>query len=261
MYLAYFDETGDDGFPGSSNLFVLTSVYLHHQNWKQIYHQICLHRQYLKSHYNLPIKFEIHTKQLLLNKGNYRNLSYSENVRWQIALDFAQLISTLELQAINVCINKQKITPNNSKIYSNILDSALNFNIQRIENSIKREEPNSKFMIITDEGRVGSMQSTTRRVQKINFIPSKYNSNSYRREIELLIEDPLPKNSRDSHFIQISDFISFFVYLKLIGKNNWHNRLSWLQESQLDNLISTLKPIFNLDASHNNPLGFVIYPK
>ena len=116
-------------------------------------------------------------------------------------------------------------------------------------------------MIITDEGRVSSMQSTTRKIQKINYIPSRYNNNSYRQEIQLLIEDPLPKNSRDSHFIQIADFISFFVYLKLIGQNNWHNRLSWLTETQLDYLVSKLKPIFNLEASKNSPLGFVIYPK
>ena len=49
MYLAYFDESGDDGYPKySSELFVLTSAYLHHQKWQEIYNSIKDFRKQLK---------------------------------------------------------------------------------------------------------------------------------------------------------------------------------------------------------------------
>lgn len=34
MYIAYVDESGDDGNPGSSESFVLTSVYMHYEAWR-----------------------------------------------------------------------------------------------------------------------------------------------------------------------------------------------------------------------------------
>lgn len=264
MYISYFDETGDDGFPQySSELFVLTSIYLHYQNWKKIYERIIVFKQHLKTKFNFPIKTEIHTKKLLLNKVPYRQFNWTEEVRLDIVKDIALFAASLEdVKSINVCISKKKIIsqPQND-YYKHILDRALCFNVQRIENSIKRIDHNAKFIIITDEGRVGMMQQTVRKIQRINFIPSKFGTPNYRQEIKLLIEDPLPKNSSNSYFIQIADFISYFVYLKLIGKQDWHNRLVWLTQTNLDEIITILKPVFNLDASRDNEYGFVCYPK
>ena len=56
------------------------------------------------------------------------------------------------------------------------------------------------------------MRKVTRKIQRINYIPSKY-SGSYRKEIEKLIEDPMPKNSNESYFVQIADTIAYIIYL------------------------------------------------
>lgn len=264
MYISYFDETGDDGFPQySSELFVLSSIYLHHQNWKEVYEAIVNFRRHLKATYNLPVNVELHTKMLLLNKELYKQYNWTEDVRLKIVKEIALFIASLDdVKSINVCIVKKKIiTQKQREYYQHILDRALCFNVQRIENSIKRIDPATKFMIITDEGRVGVMQQTVRKIQRINFVPSKYGTTDYRQEIKLLIEDPLPKDSRSSFFIQIADFISYFVYLKLIGKQSWHGRLSWLSQTDLDVIITSLKPVFNLNASPDNEYGFVCYPK
>jgi len=262
MYIAYFDETGDDGFPKySSELFVLTSIYSHYQSWKDNYQKNIQFRQYLKQKYGLPIKTEIHTKYLLLNKGFYKKLCLDNKKRLEMIIEIANFIGTLDIQSINVCIDKMKINNTNQKVYGHVLDVAVNFNVQRIENSIKKKDPNSKFLIITDEGRVGMMKKTTRKIQKINFIPSQFSGTNYRQEIKLLIEDPLPKNSNESYFIQIADFISYFVYLEIIDQKKWHNRLVWFTKNDLKEIIEKFKPILNLEASKNNLYGFVCYPK
>jgi hypothetical protein len=88
------------------------------------------------------------------------------------------------------------------------------FSVQRIENDLRHTGTDeSRFIVITDPGRVGKMRKTTRKVQRINYIPSRFGPYSYRREIERMIEDPLPKDSRESYFIQSADLITYLVYL------------------------------------------------
>lgn len=215
MFISYYDESGDDGYPKySSLLFVLSSIYLYYLNWKDVYSNIVEFRQQLKNDFGLPVKIEFHTKYFLLNKNPYKKYSISDGDRISIIDLFCDLVSQLELRIVNVVINKNAIkTPKYP-----VLDNALTYSIQRVENDLKRIDPAKKFMIITDEGRVGKMRSTSRKIQKINYIPSKYGNYSYRREIASLIEDPLPKNSKESYFIQLADMIAYIIFLYSITK-------------------------------------------
>ena len=184
MFIVYYDETGDDGYPKySSPLFVLTALYLHYLNWKDTYQKIFQFRQHLKTTFGFPVKLEMHTKYFLLNKNPYRTLNFSDEDRILMIDRFCDLISQLEIKIVNVVINKRKIQHADYKV----LDRALTYSIQRIENDLSKIGPTKKFMIITDEGRVGKMRCTSRRIQKINFIPSKYSAIPYRQEIKALI--------------------------------------------------------------------------
>ena len=90
-----------------------------------------------------------------------------------------------------------------------------------------------------------------------------HGTGTYRKEIKLLIEDPLPKRSKESFFIQISDFISYFIYINMqkeLGLKK-SNRLKWLKSNDIDEIINLLKPSFNTEASKNHHHGFVVYPK
>lgn len=266
MYIAYFDETGDDGYPArTTNLFVLTSAYGHHLHWQDNFQKTHEFRKYLRDAYGLPVKTEMHTKYLLANKKPYRQYGWDDQTRLKIANEYAEHIASLDLEFINVCIDKTKITAKNESLYKRVLDAALTFSVQRIQNTIKRIEPGTKFMIITDEGRVAAMRDTTRRIQKINFVPSKYGPSSYRDEIKMLIEDPLPKNSAQSYFVQHCDFVSFFSYLRLVkdlAAGQWHNRLSWLSDTDVDDILKALQPVLNEKANGGScEYGFVIYPK
>lgn len=266
MYIAYFDETGDDGYPErSTDLFVLTSGSLHHKDWAKNHKSTSLFRKHLKDIYGLPINTELHTRALLTNKNPYRQYLWSDTTRLKIAQEYADFIASTDVKFINVAINKNKINNSNIKMYKPVLDTALKFNVQRIENTIKDSQPGTNFMIISDEGRVGMMQRTTRRIQKINYIPSKSAGSYYRREINLLLEDPLPKDSKQSYFIQFCDFVSFVAYLRLVSSlkaGAWHNRLNWLTQQDIEDLLERLSPCLNLRANSGNAeYGFVVYPR
>ena len=262
MYIAYYDESGDDGYPKySSPLFVLSAIYLHYLNWKDIFKILSEFRRQLKKDFNLPMKMEFHTKHFILNKNPYRKLQISDDDRLLIIKLFCELISNLDISIINVVINKKNIL---SQDY-NVLDNALKYSIQRIENDLNKIDPSKKFMIITDQGRIGKMRMTARKIQKINFIPSKYNSKPYRQEIKSLIEDPLEKNSKESYFIQLVDLVAFIIYIYSVNKLNVgkvSNRMPKNASMKyVIGLMERLKGSLNLNASKSEPYGVVYYPK
>lgn len=263
MFIAYFDESGDDGYPKySSDLFVLSSVYLHHSNWQDIHQKIYQFRRNLRLKYRFPIKQEFHTREFVADKNPYHGL-YSKTTRRAILFDFCQFMATLDLRVVNVVIDKKNI----KRPTYFVLKNALTYNVQRIANDLGILGSAAKFLIITDEGRVGAMRAVTRKIQRINYIPSKFNYNSYRKEIENLIEDPLPKSSEQSYFVQLADMMAFVVSLyakQHLGATptGWSKRIqNVLKYGDEIALLNLLKPILNTQASAKNEYGIVYYPR
>lgn len=262
MFISYFDETGDDGFPRyASELFVLTSIYMHYQTWKDNYNKIVQFRRELKERTGIKVRTEFHTKNFVLNKKPYVAYGLNDETRIDVLKKFCALIATLDIKIINVVINKKIIR----KRDYDILNNALTFNVQRIENDLKQMDASHKFIIITDEGRVGKMVKTTRKIQKQNFIQSHFSSMPYSNNITKLLEDPLPKNSAESFFIQLADLVSFIVYLQELKELNhspWGNRIpAALTGDVIKECLELLKPVLNLKAATNDEYGIMVHPK
>ena len=263
MRIVYYDESGDDGYPNySSPLFCLSAVYMHYLNWKENYEAVLDFRRNLKTDFGLPINIEMHTKNFLLDKNPYRDFGFSTDDRKQIVSLYCQLISRLDLKVINVVIVKEKLKYPNFAV----LDTSLKYSIHRIDNDLdSSSNPSDRFMIITDPGRVGKMRKTTRKIQRINFIPSKFSSTTYRKEIKYLIEDPLPKDSKESYFIQLADIITYIMNLYSIiriGVADLPNRFKvYSNFDDVKEWMELLKPVFNLKAAQSDEFGIVYHPK
>lgn len=254
--IAYFDESGDDGIKKySSETFILTSIYMNDTDWENNFNKFKEMRKYLKSKYNLPIKEEFHTANFFTDKNPYRQYNWSSKQRKEILSIYASTISILNIKCINVIIDKNLIKNDDYPILTN----ALTYNIQRIEN-----DSDWKYIIISDKGRINIMRKTARAIRNFNPITSHY-TNYYNVPVKNLIEDILEKDSIDSYFIQISDFISYIVnlYYKYVYlKKELPNRIkSWLTIDNIKKLVEILSPVYNKKASNNNEYGFVIYPK
>ncbi len=258
-YLVYFDETGDDGANTlSSKQFVLTSVYLDINRWQDTFNDIRAFRKELKEKYGLHITEEIHTKHLVRDKGMYRPYGWSDEQRRQLLIDLTMCISNLEIKAVNVIIDKESIkTPDYP-----VLKNALTYNIQRIENDSAGKW---HYIIITDEGRLAPMRKTAREIRAYNPIHSHFGG--YQNvPIKGLIEDIMSKESTESYFIQICDFISFFtdLYYRVVDKNEQLPRRveRIVDERFIKRIMATFRKggILNLKASSKHPFGYVIYP-
>jgi len=263
MFISYFDESGDDGFPSySSELFVLTSVYFHHSAWKSNFQVVHDLRKQLFERYGLPVKQEFHAKEFVTDKLPYHG-KYSPQQRKSILFEYFDMLLNLEFKVISVCINKLKI----KRPQYDVLKNALTYNVQRIENDLNYLGTDARFLIITDEGRVSKMRSTTRALQKINYIPSQFGQGSYRKEIRNLIEDPLPKPSNESYFIQVADLLCFIISL-YVKQNVCSPKIPWgkrilnvLTYGEERLLLQKIKTKLNLKATSSNEFGIVCYPK
>lgn len=259
-YIAYFDETGDDGANiQSSNQFVLTSAYMNTNSWKDNYDKVREGRRQFKDRYGFHIAEEIHTRHLVRDKGLYRSYNWTDQERKDLLIDITKLICKLDIKITNVIVDKTKIkTPN-----YNVLENALTYNIQRIENTSKGEW---NYIIITDEGRLPPMRKTARAIRAYNPVQSHFGG-VQNIPIKGLIEDVLAKESEESYFIQLCDFVSFFadLYYRCEDKGETlPKRVERIVDRTfVKRVFVTLKAgdVLNLKASNNHDYGFVIYPR
>ena len=260
--IAYFDETGDDGFVNSSSQdFVLTSIYTKTENWQKNFNAMKNCRALLKEKYGFHSTVEMHTKNFLTDKNPYRNYGWTKEQKQEILIAFTKCIAEqMDFSIVNVIIDKTKITDNTY----NILEKALTYNIQRIENDSERQW---NYIIITDKGRLAPMRKTARAIRAYNPIQSHFTQESVNQPITGLIEDILEKDSEESYFIQVCDFVSYFVHLYfkcVMNKNPLPSRVqNVIDEQFISRVMATLKYYgrLNLKASKSNEYGLVIYPK
>lgn len=260
-YIAYFDETGDDGIATtSSDHFILTSLYMPAESWQQNFNLVRSLRKELRDKYGFHVMEEMHTKHFLTDKNPYRNYRWTKEIKREIIKAFTLTIAEMDLKIVNVIIDKRKFKDGNYRI----LENALKYNIQRIEND---SEGIWNYLIITDEGRIAPMRKTARAIRSYNPIQSKYSYGFMNQPITNMIEDILEKNSSESYFIQICDFVSFFVHLYFlteIRKVSLPNRVAnVIDDNFVKRVMATLKTSgrINLKANESNQYGLVIYPK
>ena len=193
------------------------------------------------------------------DKSPYRDYHWGPDIKREILKAFTLSICSIDAKIINVIIDKTRFVNDQYKV----LENALKYNIQRIENDSKGEW---NYIIITDKGRIVPMRKTARAIRAYNPIASKYLYQFKNQPVTGLIEDILEKDSKESYFIQICDFVSYFVnlYYKVIrGKSLPNRSKNIIDESFVKSVMKTLKVAekLNLKANPSNAYGLVIYPK
>lgn len=256
----YCDETGDDGKNTlSSDIFVLTSMYMPSESWNENYKRIKDLRKDWKDQYGLYVTEEMHTKQFLTDKDPFRNYGWTLEQKREMLKEYTLLIASLDIKIINTIIDKTRITTDEY----NVLENALTYNVQRIEND---SAGNWNYIIISDKGRISPMRKTARAIRAYNPIHSQFGG-MINKPIKYLLEDVLEKDSKESYYIQICDFVSYFVHLYYSVyylKKDKPKRVSRLIDDRfVGSVMATLKAsgVLNLKANSANEYGLVIYPK
>lgn len=140
-----------------------------------------------------------------------------------------------------------------------MLDIAFRYSLQRIEMSMLAT--NSKFAVIVDQGRLGAMRRVARKATRFNYVNSAVGN----VPTQHLLEDPLEKESTQSHYLQVCDAITLAVKLYLDERNAHAAARGSRLTAGLGGLAGTkymqvLMPILNLKAHPADPFGVVSYP-
>lgn len=120
--VAYFDESGDDGvLLSSSKYFILTSLYMDDEKWKENFTIIKRCREELKACYGFHLTEEFHTQHFIANKKPYGSYNWSRQQKQEILLKYAEHIADLDAKSISVIIDKTQFKDGNYKVLENAL--------------------------------------------------------------------------------------------------------------------------------------------
>jgi len=260
MHFVYVDESGDDGYPErSSELFVLSAVYFSLENWDAFYTACNDFKAMVRQPpYNIPVKLEMHARPFLLKKKPYTGFGHTPETRARLIDEYCLFIGGLDCRLVNVAIVKPRIAFGG---YS-VLEKAVSYLTTRIENDMR--EADDRYVMIVDEGRLKPTRRTTRRLHAFNPVPSQFGGDVQRVETIHMVEDPLPKESQASCFLQLADVVACVVSLYVAeqaGTPVARRLRKVLAVRSVANWMDMLRPSLNLAACRRDPYGVMIHPQ
>jgi len=242
MYLMYADESGDSGMPSDGSptrYFCLSGVVVHERYWKKTIDDLLAFRKGLKQRYGIPIDAELHSRMIAKPGDSHLSIqALKRHQRLELMRLFASTIGALsEIRIVNVVVDKQARVKNKDEVFRWAWYSLF----QRFENTIKArrfvgpdwtDELGIIFPDNTDGGRLRKFLSDMRQNNHIRY-PVQGGEVRKNEPIQVLIEDPVMRDSKASYLIQAADCAAFLLkqhiepssYMKLSGGKAYFQRL------------------------------------
>lgn len=252
MYLMYVDESGDTGLVNSPTThFALSGLVIHESRWRDFVTQIAAFRRTAKMVHGLPVRTEIHASQYIKSPPV---AGMPRHVRLAILRNFIDEIAKMDFISItNVVVKKD----GKAQDYD-VFEHAWQALFQRFENTLKNgnfpgRARNDFGIVLTDATDGKRLTRMVRRMSVFNYVPnqSQFGSGSRNLPILRVIEDPYPKDSKDSYFIQAADVCAYFLMQR--ARPN-----SFIRRSNAQRYFNRLLPVLNTKASTANSLGIVL---
>lgn len=248
----YVDESGDSGLVNSpTSHFALSGMVIHESRWRDFANAISAFRKTLRSVYALPVRTEIHASQFI--KSAPVPLM-RRHIRLAILRNFIDEIAKMNFISITNVIVSKAGKPPNYDVFTNAWQALF----QRFENTLSYGNfpgghRNDFGIVLTDATDGGKLQKMVRRMSVHNPVPNMAWAGPGYRNIPILriIEDPHPKDSKTSYFIQACDVSAYFLLQKY--KPN-----VFIRRSGAQNYLDRLSPILNKRATYSNALGVVM---
>lgn len=248
----YVDESGDSGLARSPTThFALSGLVIHESHWRDFVAQITSFRKTLKAVYGLPLRTEIHASAYIQSPP-VPNMP--KHIRLAILRNFLDEIAKMSFVSItNVIVQKT----GKASTYD-VFTSAWQALFQRFENTLTHGNfPGGHGadygLVLTDNTDGRRLTRMVRKMSVYNPVPHTgwFGPGMRNLPIMRVIEDPHPKDSKDSYFIQACDTAAYFLLQKFRPN-------SFIRKSGAQNYLNRLTPVLNRRASRTNPLGVVV---
>jgi Protein of unknown function (DUF3800) len=207
MLFAYVDESGDTGDPalaGSSACYALGCVLVEVADWPAAFDSVLAHRRRLRQTFGVLLRDELNANYLIRGSGSLTRHNLSPHARHRIYRSSLRTLEHLPARAFSI------VTDKTSTGYSGqaCFDVTWTMLLQRLERT-SHHEGGKPLMIIHDEGENEAVRKLVREARRHLTAGSMCGTGAITGSIKPLIDDPSPRSSNHSFFVQMADMVAY----------------------------------------------------
>jgi hypothetical protein len=260
MYLVYADESGDPGLnTGGTPFFVISGIIIHESHWNQIFQDVVNLRRQWHALYNTPQRIALHATDIVNGHRDFHHSrsGLSSDDRFSIYREALQFLASQKgkISVLNVFIRKDKILRRDLDVY----EWSWKFFIQRFHNSIDTggalHEDKNYGILMTDRTQDDKLRALLRKMRRFNPVPTKIpGMPAYSNVVTTrIIDDPVPRNSNHSYFVQMADLVAFALARRDYPRKN-------LEQWAFESYFEELEPIVLKAANPKDTFGVYYWP-
>lgn len=210
VYIAYVDDSGNNAFPPRGSMsYSLGCVLVESRRWPDVFDELIEYRRFIKANFGVPIRAEVKANYLLRNGGpHFRAHPISEGARHRIYRGFLRLLHKLELNVFGIVVKKDRMQA--LGITRDPREMAWEWLLQRLERFSTKG--GTEVLLMHDEGESRVIRKATRRARRAGTAGSAFGGTSLRRPARLIVDDPVPRQSDQSYFVQVADLAAYAAF-------------------------------------------------
>ncbi len=189
---AYVDESGETGALGSQT-YTLGCLLVPADEWTTRLDLMIAHRRTIRDQYRVRFRDELKANYLLRGRGPLSGLGLGDGQRRDIYQRNLRLMTLVSSGAFAVVIQKGKISSGRDPA-----EVAWEYLFQRLR--IRSDTTGVPVMVVHDEGDADRVRKLHRAFRRHSWAPG-----SRPVQAKLFVEDPVPRRSDQSFFIQCAD--------------------------------------------------------
>jgi Protein of unknown function (DUF3800) len=252
VYLAYVDESGKVG-RHRTRTFSLACALTPAADWFETFDRLISFRRWLRERFGVPIRAELKANHILRNEGAFESLALPEGMRHVIYRQTMRLHHKIGLQTFAVLIDKEKLRE--KRPTADPRDVAWEYLLQRLERaSVGPPLGPTYFTLIHDAGESDVARRLARKARRAGTAGSQFGTGFLRVPFERLVDDPVPRDSRQSYFVQLADLAAYAAFRR------FHPPPARLVPIVPQGMSDELGPARYLPVTTRNRVGIVRYP-
>lgn len=212
MYIAYVDESGDDGAKGSKS-YALGCVMVEGGAWQDSFDGMIAFRRWIRASFGIPMRAELKANYLLRNGGPWLSEHpLPTGMRHAIYRAHMRVQPKLSMTAFAVVIDKPKAISKFGAARATS-DIAWEYLLQRLERRATKED--TQILLIHDDGDALTIRKRARKARRAGTAGSAFGTSRVSVPFTRLLDDPVPRDSQQSYFLQLADFNAYAAFRRI----------------------------------------------
>lgn len=212
MYIAYVDESGDDGAKGSMS-YALGCVMVNGEHWQDTFDGMIAFRRWVRASFGVSMRAELKANYVLRNGGPWLSgHPLPSRMRHAIYRGHMRIQPKLNMTTFAVVIDKPQAISKFGAARATS-DIAWEYLLQRLERRATKE--NTEILLIHDEGDALTIRKRSRKARRAGTAGSAFGTQQLSVPFTRLLDDPVPRSSQQSYFLQLADFNAYAAFRRV----------------------------------------------